>query len=122
MDPLRPRMAFLNNPHSRLLYRLKARALRFQRGRVMRLNQAKKNPKQKRNVVKAESMEKALLTTAKVVNIVKAKPPKHRVMRLVSLKDISTSGRGRRNEKGHQMKSMSVSQLWKRVMRSSRFI
>lgn len=62
-------------------------------------------------VLTAEEIEKILFTMANPVNIIKARPPKQPVMSMVSLKVIRVEGIGRRKEKGHQIKSLSESQL-----------
>jgi mannose/cellobiose epimerase-like protein (N-acyl-D-glucosamine 2-epimerase family) len=63
----------------------RVRARRFQSGFVMTLNQKKKPAKQKKNVWTAVSAVKALFMMAMIVNMRNASPPKHAVMRDVSL-------------------------------------
>jgi hypothetical protein len=62
-------------------------------------------------VLTAELAVKILLTTEKTVNIRNDKPPKQAVMSKVSLKVINVEGVGFKKEKGHQIKSLSESQL-----------
>jgi hypothetical protein len=52
-----------------------------------------------------------LFIKEKTVNMRKASPPKHDVIMKVSLKVIITFGSGLKKEKGHQIKSLSESQL-----------
>lgn len=54
---------------------------------------------------------KALLATARAVNMRKARPAKQAVIKSVSLKVMSSLGSGRRKENGHQTKSLSETQL-----------
>jgi hypothetical protein len=86
-------------------------ALKFQSGLVTRLNHEKNPKKQKKKVFTAELAVNMLFTTAKAVNIKKERPPKHAVMRSVNLKVISVAGVGFKKENGHQIKSLSESQL-----------
>jgi hypothetical protein len=83
----------------------------FQRGFVTRLNQAKNPKKQNSRVEKALSMLKTLLITAKAVNMTNESPPKQRVIRSVCLKVMMVAGVGLKKENGHQIKSLSDSQL-----------
>jgi hypothetical protein len=71
----------------------------------------KKPKKQEMNMLKRFSKVAALLATAKKANIKNVSPPKHAVIRRVCLKVMSSLGEGRKNEKGHQIKSLSASQL-----------
>lgn len=89
----------------------RARARRFHSGLVIRLNHRKKPPKQDKKTAKAYSRVKALFIMAMTVNIRKARPPKQQVIIVVVLNVIGTWGSGRRKENGHQMKSLSESQL-----------
>jgi hypothetical protein len=62
-------------------------------------------------VFKAELAVNMLLKTANAVNMRKERPPKQAVMVRVCLNVMRVSGVGLRNEKGHQIKSRSESQL-----------
>lgn len=75
------------------------------------LNQIKNPAKQNMKVCTATEAVKALFKTAIRVNIRKARPPKQAVMRDVCLKVMATFGSGFKKEKGHQIKSLSVTQL-----------
>jgi hypothetical protein len=106
MDTIRPRMAFF------YLFLLKSfKALRFQRGLVTRLNQTKNPPKALKKTEGAYSAVNALFINDITVNMRKASPPKQPVIVSVSLKVMGTWGSGLKKEKGHQMKSLSESQL-----------
>jgi len=78
---------------------------------VTKLNQTKNPPKQIMNVSMAEEAVNILLTTENPTNIKNDRPPKHPVMSSVCLKDMAVEGWGLKNEKGHQIKSLSASQL-----------
>jgi len=62
-------------------------------------------------VFTAEEAVNILLTTENPTNIKNDRPPKHPVMSIVCLKDMVVEGVGLKNEKGHQIKSLSASQL-----------
>jgi hypothetical protein len=62
-------------------------------------------------VLEADEAVKILFTTANPVNIRKDNPPKQAVMRAVCLKVIRVDGSGLKKENGHQIKSLSESQL-----------
>ena len=78
--------------------------------------------KHERRVAMALPAVKALLATARAVNMRKARVLKQAVIIMVNLNVMSSLGSGRRNEKGHQTKSLSVTQLWKSVSTFKSFI
>ena len=73
------------------------------------LNQIKKPAKKKSKVDAAESSVKALFAMAITANIKKPRPPKQPVIMRVRPNVMGACGAGLRNEKGHQMKSLSES-------------
>jgi hypothetical protein len=75
------------------------------------LNHKKKKVKQDKKVRINVCAVRALFMTEYTVKNTNAIPPKHRVIRIVSLKVMGTFFSGRRNENGHHIKSLSVSQL-----------
>lgn len=60
---------------------------------------------------KNDDTSKILLTRVKTIYMAMESPEKHPVMISVILKVIIVFGVGRKKEKGHQIKSLSASQL-----------
>ncbi len=96
-----------------LFYKLFCNSLarRFHKGLVTRLNHVKKPRKQAKNVENDVPRVKALFATARIENIKNDKPPKQTVISDVSFRVMDSFGSGLKKENGHQIKSLSESQL-----------